>query len=514
MKKPILILSILLGSICFAQGQTRIAPPRNTYYERTGDSPEAFVLRRKAAVQNSPSRIVGRRAVFPRVLVIMANFSDYAFVSSKADVDSMFNAQHWTKDGATGSIRQYFHDQSNGAYNPHFDVVGPVSLSQGYAYYGAGKGTSSKPGHMVTEACALVNDSVDFTQYDTDNDGKVDMVFVLFAGFGENDPPISGLIPNSSNLVWPHYWTINSAGCGNNPRVFDGKTIDDYECANELDGYYSTTTQKVVAGIGVMVHEFCHGLGLPDLYITGSNQFAHKTWGCWSVMDYGPYNNDMHTPPSMSAYERFFMGWLTPTLLNAAASITLEPISTSNQVGIITIDGQLPTAENDSVYWLIENRQKIGWDIGVPGDGLLLSQIKPWSSNGVNNSASNMKIDLLEADGITAVNGTNSDPIWYGKQGDVYPYQQLDSIVLVSRYPITHIRKVGQNILFDVCGGIPADSTATDIESITTSHRVDGSSTKEVSNDWQSHIEKIFVNGNLYIRRGDELFTISGTKVQ
>lgn len=133
------------------------------------------------------------------------------------------------------------------------------------------------------------------------------------------------------------------------------------------------------------------------------------------------------------------MGWITPTLLNSADDITLEPLSTSNQACIITSDGQMPGTGRGTVYWMVENRQEIGWDRGIPGSGLLLSQIKAWSSNGVNNDKNDMKIDLLEADGITAVNGTSRDPIWYGKQGDLYPYQQLDSITVVPNYPITEI---------------------------------------------------------------------------
>ena len=488
MKKALLILTLMLMGHGLTYGQIRMATPRNTYYERTGDTPEAFAQRRMAAAQSGPNRVVGTRSIFPRVLVIMVNFSDYAFVSTKADVDSMFNAQNWTKDGATGSIRQYFYDQSSGAYNPQFDVVGPVTLSQGYAHYGS---NNTQAAAMVLEACRLVNDSVDFSQYDTNNDGKVDMVFVSFAGFGENDPPTNDLVSNPANLVWPHYWTISSAGHGSDPRIFDGKTIENYECANELDGLFSTATRKVVAGIGVMVHEFCHGLGLPDLYITGGNQFAHKTWGKWSVMDYGPYNNDMHTPPSLSAYERYFMGWITPTLLNSADDITLEPLSTSNQAGIITSDGQMPGTGRGTIYWMVENRQKTGWDIDIPGSGLLLSQIKPWSSNSVNNDKNNMKIDILEADGITAVNGTHNDPVWYGKQGDVYPYGTLDSIVVAPNYPINEItQNTDRTVSFKVCGG---KQTPT-----------------EVSAECMVQRAKCIVNGRMVIVRGDVKYDVLG----
>lgn len=470
------------------------APPRNGGEPMLNEhyNTEAAAHRMAALRDGGPRKTVGIQATFPRVLVIMANFSNYSFVSSRTEVDSMFNAQNWTKDGATGSVRQYFYDQSNGAYNPQFDIVGPVTLSQNYAYYGAGKGTSAKPGYMVTEACALVDSEVDFGQYDLNNDGKVDMVFVLFAGFGENDPPTTDLVANATNLVWPHYWTISAAGCGSNQRVFDGKTVNDYEVSNELDGYYSTATNKVVAGIGVLVHEFCHGLGLPDLYST-SSQYDHKTWGCWSVMDYGPYNNDMHTPPSLSAYERYFLGWLEPTLLNEPADITLSPLSKINEAGIITSSGQMPSSTKTGTFWMVENRRRTGWDIGLPGNGLLLSQIKSWASNGLNNNANNMAIDILEADGITDISTEallNAN--WFGKQGDLYPYYTLDSIKVAANYPITQITKNNDGtISMKVCGGKQTPTELNDKENVDVNY-------------------KFYYNGQIYIRKGNKTYNLFG----
>lgn len=440
---------------------------------------------------------VGTRNITPnRIPVIIVNFSDYQMVSSKATIDSMFNAYHWATDGATGSIRQYFRDQSSGAYDPQFEVFGPVTLSKGYAYYGEnGNGSSSmRAGEMVLEACALADSQIDFSQYDQNNDGNVDLVFVLFAGFGENDPPEQSLISNSKNLVWPHYWTIDNAGTGGKNRVFDGKNINEYECANELDGWYSTTSLKVVSGIGVFVHEFCHGLGLPDMYTT--NGAKHKTLGMWSVMDYGPYNNDMHTPPSLNAYERWFLGWMQPTLLNSASSKTLYPLSEVNEAYYITLTGA-PISDimaPPSVFYIIENRQLTGWDIGLPGHGLLLYKVQynssNWRNRQVNNTASSMGVDILEADGSTP-QVTTHPCLADGKQGDCYPYGMKDSITIVTAYPITHISESGDIITFDVCGG---NQTATSQEDV---HE-------------EPARELFFINGHLYIRKDSRLYSPQG----
>lgn len=368
-------------------------------------------------------KAVGQRVIIPRILLITISFSDFAFTTPKADVDSMFNGQDWTKDGATGSIRQYFYDQSMGEYAPVFDVVGPVTLSHGYAYYGSGKDSHTNISNMVCEACSLVNDSVDFSVYDSDGDGYVDLVYIYYAGFGANDRPndyTESLIPNWDNLLWPAYWSVSSSS---SPRYFDGKYISACEYSNELDAWYTTADNTVVAGIGTACHEFGHALGLPDLYTT--DNATHKVLGDWDVMCYGLYNNDTHTPPSFSAYERFYMGWLTPTLITNRANLQLENLATSNQAYMISendthnMNGLNP---DPSVFYLLENRQQAGWDIGIPGSGLMLTRINynssKWSNNTVNNTANAMGVDIIEADGLTPSYNNNG---YFGKSGDLFP---------------------------------------------------------------------------------------------
>jgi len=459
--RKLFLLSILAVTLSvYAQSEPwQVAPRRISFEQQQEECDETAAPNGIRHLQAAPRHLPAPRTLTPRVLVIMANFADWQFVMPQADADSMFNAVNWTKDGATGSVRQYFHDQSSGQYNPQFDIVGPVTLSQNYAYYGYGKGTTAKPGYMVTEACALVDDSVDFSLYDGNNDGYVDMVFVLFAGFGENDPPATSLVPTPSNLIWPHYWNINSAGCGTNTRIFDGKTVDAYECANELDGYYSTAGNPVVAGIGILVHEYCHGLGIPDLYST-TTSLLHKTLAKWSVLDYGPYNNDMHTPPCLTAYERWYMGWLTPKKLTGTENVTLLPLSEGNEACYFTEDGRSISNILDpdtSVFYILENRQQTGWDLDVPGNGLLLYKIhysaSKWSSNRVNNDSTDMGVDILEADGLTPNKKTNGG--YFGKAGDAYPYQGKDSIVGINTgLPIRDITiNANRTISFKVAGG-------------------------------------------------------------
>ena len=363
------------------------APPRNVNQgqnmPQTSDSEYTHLFK------NAQISAIATQEI-PKILVIMANFSDYALVSSKAVVDSMFNAADWTTDGAKGSVRQYFYDQSSGQYNPQFDVVGPITLSQTYSYYGANSGSKkdANVGYMITEACALVDDSVNFANYDMNGDGKVDLVFVLYAGFGENDPPTTDLVPVSSKLIWPHYWNIESAGYGTNNRTFDGVDVFAYECSCELDGYYSTAAMKVVAGIGIACHEFGHALGLPDWYST--NGYSHKTLGRWSIMDYGCYNDDLHSPAAYTLYERQLLGWQQPDTI----------------------------IEDGTNYYLIEQRTLTGWDRGLPGAGWMLTYIRPNLNS--NNNAQNMAYDIIEADGQAPTYSGGQNIGWFGKAGDLF----------------------------------------------------------------------------------------------
>ena len=353
--------------------------------------------------------------IAPRGLVILVNFADVAFETEKAEMDNMLIGENYTRNysysykgktysvNSKGSARQYFQNASNGQYNPQFDVIGPVTVSNNVSYYGKNDsyGNDMYADKMVSEACKLADTEfdVDFTQYDNDNDGYVDFVFVIYAGYGEADG-------GASTTIWPHSWNLLSAGT---QCKVDGKTVDLYACGNELDFY-----SKKHTGIGTFCHEFSHVLGLPDLYVT--NTSSHTTMNEWDIMDYGPYNNEGNTPPTFSAYERFFMGWLQPRLIVEPENIKLKDLLTSNEALLISTTDEHNLIGNNpdpTKFYLLENRQQEGWDEYLPGHGLMLTYIqysaKKWAENTVNNTAKNMGVDLIEANGKTSNQGKATD---------------------------------------------------------------------------------------------------------
>ena len=430
-------------------------------------SKEAIAAKRAA----SPLHIAPKEEVAtplniaPRGLIILVNFADLAFTETIEEMDSMHNAKNYTRDyeyvyrgntyqvSSEGSARQYFYDASFGQYNPQFDVIGPVTVSREYAYYGKNNVNTQfdqRPWEMVKEACVIADTllDVDFTQYDNDNDDIVDFVYVIYAGYGEADG-------GGANTIWPHSYQLSAAGAY---CRLDGVRVDLYACGNEID-YYT----KKHTGIGTFCHEFSHVLGLPDLYTTEGQ--THKTLEEWSILDYGPYNNDGNTPPAYSAYERFFMGWLTPEVIVDSANIRLEELNSSQRALLISTEDKHNLIGNDpksTRFYLLENRQQQGWDTYLPGHGLMLTYVQynatRWQENTVNNTSRSMGVDLIEADGKTP---NSSGTGYLGKATDLFP-AGATSYTQITDHAIEDIEEIDGLIYFKYRGG----AIETDVENI------------------------------------------------
>lgn len=399
-----------------------------------------YQVARRIKAETGTSRLLA-----PRGAVILVSFKDLDFESSNANMTEWAMGENYTYNGATGSIRQYFLDQSYGEYDMQIDIFGPVKVSKNMAYYGENDmgGNDKYPDKLVKEACILAHDScgADFSVYDHNNDGKVDWVVILYAGYGE----ASGA---PANTIWPHQYELSYTGMA---FYLDGKKVDHYCCLNEKE--YTTKKRD---GIGTFCHEFGHVMGLPDLYATDAS--THHTLCDWDIMDYGPYNNNGNTPPDYSAYERWFMGWITPRVLTDPEYVTLNPLHDTKEALLMcegdehNLDGVKP---EPTEFYLIENRKKEGWDKYLPGPGMLLTKIKysasKWASNTVNNVKSNMGVDLIEAKTNTT-SGYNAK----GKATDAFP-RGATSYELFVDHEITDIELENDIIRFSYLGAEPQD---------------------------------------------------------
>jgi len=370
-----------------------------------------ILIQRKAQKANKVSTETKVTNQFPRTgsqrsLVILVNFSDKSFTTSnpKTAFTNLLNETGYSANGGTGSARDYFIESSFGQFSPQFDVVGPFTLPQNMEYYGKNNsnGDDQNPQQLTIDACTAANNNgVDFTIYDTDNNGIVDNIFVYYAGNNEAEGA-------PTNTIWPHRWSLS-----NYNTKFDGKIIFDYACTSELRGSSGTT----MCGIGTFTHEFGHVLGLVDYYHTTENK---KTLEDWSIMDGGAYLNQGRTPPSYSSYDRFFLGWLKPTELKSPQNVSILSLISSNKAYLISqngnhnLDGENPVS---SEFFMVENRQKTGFDAYLPAAGMLVWHIdyykNAWDNNEPNNYSgssqtptSHMRVYLQPLSGQTTTPGS------------------------------------------------------------------------------------------------------------
>ncbi len=315
------------------------------------------------------------------------------------------NEPDYHDNGFQGSVRDYFIAQSGGKFILDFDVAGPVMMSHPYDYYG--NDDEKNIGDMVIEACKGVQDSIDFSRYDWDGDGEAEEVFVLFAGYGQNDYDSS-----NDSLIWPLMFTLEE---DRKVLKINGTKINTYACSNELkyDGK--------IAGIGTFCHEFSHCMGFPDVYdVQDKGSFAMDAW---DLMDYGSYNGDGYLPAGYTAYEKMTCGWLTPVELGKQSlEVTdMKPLADGGQAYLI----RHPQYENE--YFLLENRQPVGFDKLLPGSGVLITHVdydkEAWEANAVNTIGlyngyynDHLRLALVPADGIASRSTIAHDAYPYGSR--------------------------------------------------------------------------------------------------
>lgn len=332
-----------------------------------------------------------------RGLVILVEWNDLSFTRTDAKTffSSMINdkgytgyytqssPQQWVS--CTGSVRDYFSDNSMGLFQPKFDVVGPVKINRSHKFpQGAAYAYL-----CAKDAIEAANSLVDYSQYDTDGDGKVDMFYIIYAGYGSN------VVGNDESYIWPHATSYAY------PYItYDGVRMGRYACSTELCGS-EIYNQKTLDGIGTICHEFSHVLGLPDLYDTDYAENGQSDDpGVWSIMAGGGYNNNSRTPTGYGAYERYAIGFMQPeTITEEGGTYTLEAIDTSNKA--YRIDSSV-----DDEYFLLENRQQTRWDAYLPGSGMLVFRVdstdaSKWTSNTVNCYPEHNYYEMLRANPYT-----------------------------------------------------------------------------------------------------------------
>lgn len=327
---------------------------------------------------SEPSNLVlkGQAQGAWQALIILIDFPDYRW-NHQSDAnfpnqDTLYTPEHfndmlfslgtykdpYSQSAYTGSMRDFYLENSYG----QFEVIGTTTrwytAEHSWRYYSNNdsiNGTLDDYGfglypnnvtRLVEEAVELADPDVDFSNFDNNGDGVVDALFVVHAGPGAEE-----IYTRNFAEHYNYFWSHKSSIRFNPPKLIDGVQVRGY------------TLEPENGAIGVFCHEFGHELGLPDLYDTDDSSEGIGEWclmggGGWCFREGDPLGT---SPAHFSAWSKAQLGWLQP--INVSENLTaleIPPVETNKAAYRIWRNGEMGPE-----YFLIENRQPIGFDAGL-----------------------------------------------------------------------------------------------------------------------------------------------------
>ncbi|MBQ7635582.1 MAG: M6 family metalloprotease domain-containing protein [Bacteroidaceae bacterium] len=330
--------------------------------------------------------------------VVLVQFADRKFNASSTDekFSRWLNSDNYVDNGATGSVKQYFTDQSKGMFVPTFEIVARITLDSSYVRYGKDDGDRHDVnliGIFLPEVFkALKAKGVNLSKYyDSRTDNSVPLMAILYAGTGQAQ---SG----QADDIWPCEFDLGSQY----QEWCSGYRVNSVFFGNEM-------RSGSMNGIGVFCHEFGHAMGLPDIYATN---YGHSTplTGSWSIMESGCYVDGGNRPIDYTAHEKNQLGWLRLTEPTEPHVYTLYPMSSDKEPHALL----LRNPENNAEYYILENRQPGRWSPDYFGAGLLVTHIDynatNWAQNNVNNDGTHPRTVVVPADGSLSSDETDLYP--------------------------------------------------------------------------------------------------------
>lgn len=345
-----------------------------------------------------------------RNLVVMIRFADHAGrgVPSENDLNILFNAAGGDPQLApTGSVRDVYLENSYGQMRLNSTIAAWVTVSGTESYYANGVSGDQTLWEGLREALDVVDQTLDFSQFDTDNDGRIDAITFLHSGYGAEWGGTDAYGSHYNDRIWSHRWTMT------NWTSDEGVSVSDYHISPAVWG----TSGSAIGRIGVIAHETGHFFGLPDLYDTNSGGAGIGSFGL--MANSWDFQGTQRCPPHFSPWSKERLGWYQATVISQDGEYSLNQAESHPEVYKITQG--FPSGE----YLLIENRQNAGFDCTLPQGGLAIWHIDElagyntegypgqsrWPENG-----NHYKVALLQADGNYHLERGNNR----GDSGDLY----------------------------------------------------------------------------------------------
>ncbi len=385
-KKTAVIIFVLKVLIMFAKPS--FAPPHPRFYSQEGKRNFNDYIERDMPSKRS-YKVLGERGI----AVLLIDFQDkpHKITKSKKYFEELI------LEDKKGSMQNYYKEASYGQFSIIGEISEWVTSSQNMSYYGLNDNDETIK-KLIEEAITKSDEFIDFSKYDTDNDGYLDHLIVVHSGDAEEWTA-------DESDIWSHRWIIDE-------MEVDGIKIASY------------TLQAETSPMGIFAHEFGHELGLSDLYNTKT---GYSKIGAFSLMDHGSWNGggascNGEMPAHMTAWEKMQLGWIEPEILYDDGKYDIAAFSQYKGGTAFIVDLDYSGQE----YLMIENRIRKGYDSELPGEGILIYHIyeknigeETLESDINGNSLNNrnpLRVKILEANGTNDI-GLNKK---FGDAGDFF----------------------------------------------------------------------------------------------
>ncbi|GHT74187.1 hypothetical protein AGMMS50262_06640 [Bacteroidia bacterium] len=296
-----------------------------------------------------------------KALCVLMNFTDKKISHTNEEFEALMNQAGYYQGTARGSVKDFYRENSYGKMDLTVTIVGPYQADSTCAYFAS----ETNYQKFALQAIQAADADIDLTEF-ANEDGELEIFHVLFAGYGDES------VKNGAQ-IWSHKWELRS------PVYLDGVRVYHYSCSSELRG----SNGNRITSIGPICHELCHVFGADDYYDTDGNSSGGNFSGTgnWDLMANGNWNNDGDRPAHINLFQKILFGWVEPVELTTGTTITGMPNSAENPVAYI-----IKPSTNNEMY-VLENRQRVGFDSNVPGNGLLIYHIHNSASQGrINNT--------------------------------------------------------------------------------------------------------------------------------